>query len=67
MIAYVSSKITVYGDGKELWSSTTVKGVPLQPKVIPIGGVLKLEIRVKKLDGYYAKKANVVFKNPLLT
>lgn len=63
----VSSKITVYGDGKELWSSTAVKGVALQPKVIPIGGVLNLEIKVEKLTGGIYKETKVVIINPLLT
>lgn len=42
-----------------------VKGVPLQPKVVSISGVLKLEIKVKKLTRGIYKETKVVIINPL--
>lgn len=59
-----SAKITIIGDGVEVWSSTAVKGVPLQSASIPISGVLKMEILFTALTNGFVYPAIV---NPILT
>lgn len=52
-----------YGDGKEIWSSTAVQGVPIQSASVPVNGILKLEIEFINISGY--SYPSIV--NPLLS
>lgn len=59
-----SAKISISADGKEVWNSTIVQGVPVQAASISMDGVLKIDITVESTsygDTY------VAIMNPLLT
>lgn len=58
-----SASMVIYGDGKELWSSTAVKGVPVQSATIPVNGVLKLVIEFTNISG----DSYPAIVNPLLS
>jgi len=58
-----SASMVIYGDGKELWSSTAVKGVPIQSATIPVNGVLKLDIEFTNISG----DSYPAIVNPLLS
>lgn len=58
-----SASMVIYGDGKELWSSTAVKGVPVQSTTIPVNGVLKLDIEFANISG----NSYPAIVNPLLS
>ncbi|MBB6020365.1 hypothetical protein HNR77_001426 [Paenibacillus sp. JGP012] len=58
-----SASIIIYGDGKEIWSSTAVQGVPIQSASVPVNGILKLEIEFINISGY--SYPSIV--NPLLS
>ncbi|MCW3791482.1 NPCBM/NEW2 domain-containing protein [Paenibacillus sp. LS1] len=58
-----SASMVIYGDGKELWSSTAVKGVPVQSATIPVNGVLKLDIEFANISG----NSYPAIVNPLLS
>lgn len=58
-----SASIVIYGDGKELWSSTAVKGVPVQSATIPVNGVLQLDIEFTNISG----DSYPAIVNPLLS
>lgn len=61
------SNITVLGDGKELWTSTAVQGVPAQPASINIDGVLKISIVVVGTTKRYVDEVYTVIVNPILS
>ncbi|RXZ81025.1 hypothetical protein EBB07_16465 [Paenibacillaceae bacterium] len=58
-----SSSITVFGDGKELWTSNAVKGVPPQDAKVSINGVLNLEIKIETSN----YRIGTVIANPILS
>lgn len=58
-----SASMVIYGDGKELWSSTAVKGVPVQSATIPVNGILKLDIEFTNTSG----DSYPAIVNPLLS
>lgn len=57
-------KISVYGDGKELWSGNAVTGVPVNTASVPVKGVQELEIRFEAPEDSANTTAAVV--NPVL-
>ncbi|WP_211749675.1 NPCBM/NEW2 domain-containing protein [Paenibacillus sp. Marseille-Q4541] len=58
-------KISVYGDGKELWSGNAVNGVPVNTASVPVKGVQELEIRFEAPEGDSANTTAAVV-NPVL-
>ncbi|MEN1990296.1 NPCBM/NEW2 domain-containing protein [Paenibacillus hubeiensis] len=56
-------KISVYGDGKELWSGNAVTGVPVNTASVPVKGVQELEIR---FEHETSSIASAVVVNPVL-
>ena len=63
-----SAKITLIGDGKEIWTSNAVYGVPAQSASVDVSGVLTLEIVVEGLsDTLLAYNYNTDIVNPILS
>lgn len=57
-----SASIKIYGDGKEIWSSNALAGVPIQSESVSVSGVLKLSVEFTS-EGYESYPAIV---NPVL-
>jgi len=57
-------KISVYGDGKELWTGNAVQGVILNQASVSISGVQELEIRFDCTDSHIYTKIGIA--NPVL-
>jgi hypothetical protein len=61
-----SSKITIIGDGKELWTGNAVYGVPAQSATVNVSGVLELTITVQgNISTWNYYYTDIV--NPILT
>ncbi|WP_336780332.1 NPCBM/NEW2 domain-containing protein [Paenibacillus illinoisensis] len=58
------ANITIYGDGKELWSGNAVQGVPLNTASVSVKGVQELEIKFESPKGTSGGAAAIV--NPVL-
>ncbi|GIO29385.1 MULTISPECIES: NPCBM/NEW2 domain-containing protein [Paenibacillus] len=59
-----ASKLTVLGDGKELWSGIATTGVPQKDVSIEVSGVLKLSLVIQKFGDKYPAVVDIV--NPIL-